>query len=76
MTAVCRHCRRPIGPTAAGGWSRGPNDPAGHFHAPIPCAEPLTDRDGTTARCTRPRYTEHSHHDSTAAAAIAAGLAD
>jgi hypothetical protein len=80
MMETCRYCARPIGrttlpPDAPGGWTRGPNDPAGHHHEPAPCAEPLADRDGYRARCTVARYTEHSHHDHTARAAVAAGLA-
>jgi len=40
------------------------------------CGEFLTDPDGYRALCTVRWGTEHSHHDRTARAAVAAGLAE
>jgi len=42
---------------------------------PDPCLETLRDRDDFAAVCIVQWGTEHSHHDLTARAAVAAGLA-
>lgn len=39
------------------------------------CGDKLYENGKAVAVCTRERFTEHSHHDHTASAAIAAGLA-